>query len=147
MEPKTKGLASVVQDPIALINQKLYQMNTQFVQTHNQSMNRLTTLERYHHSSKPQFVGQPNAGWKPRPPLEDKEPDTLDPVGMVNLETFPWCFPCQEPHSKDECPRKTKEDPGVVKSLKFIDISTLQDDECIDVIEERLAEFRKRAAR
>jgi hypothetical protein len=31
--------------------------------------------------------------------------------------------------------------------LNFIDISTLQDDECIDVTEEQLEEFRKREAR
>jgi hypothetical protein len=67
---------------------------------------------------------------------------------MFNLEELPWCLPCQEPHPKDECPRKTKEeDPGAMDSLNFIDISTLQDDECIDVSEEQLAEFRKKVVR
>jgi hypothetical protein len=59
---------------------------------------------------------------------------------MVNLEAFPWCFSFQEPHSEDECPRKTKKkDPSVVDSLNFIDVSTLQYDECIDVTEENFS--------
>jgi hypothetical protein len=89
-----KSSASAVEDPIALIIQKLDQMNTHLIQTQNQIMNRLTTLERYHHSSKPQFLRHPNTGWKQRPPQEAKAPHTLYPVGMVKLEAFPWCFHC-----------------------------------------------------
>jgi hypothetical protein len=48
----------------------------------------------------------------------------------------------------DEFPRKTKEKYlSVVEILNFIDISNLQDDECIEVTEEQLAEFRKRVGR
>jgi hypothetical protein len=92
MEPKMKSSTNTVQDPIALITQKLDQMNTQFIQTQNQIMNRLTTLERYHHPPNLSLSDNQNAGWKPRPQQEAKAPDTLDLVGMVNLEGSPWCF-------------------------------------------------------
>jgi hypothetical protein len=91
-------------------------MNAQFIQSQNQIMNRLTTLERHHSAPRPQFIRQQreNTGWKPRPQQEAKAPDTLNPVGMVNMEGSPWCFPCEEPHSEHECPRqREEEDPGL----------------------------------
>ena len=65
------------------------------------------------------------------------------------MEGSPWCLPCQEPHSKDECPRLREEEyPCPMDKLNFIDIVvTLQDDEHIDITEEILEEIRKRAVR
>jgi hypothetical protein len=63
-EPKTKNSTNIIQHPLT---QNFDRMNTQFIQNQNQIMNRLTTLERCHHSSRPQFVRQQNVGWKPRP--------------------------------------------------------------------------------
>jgi hypothetical protein len=110
-------------------------------------MNMLTTLERYHHPSKPKFIRQPNVGWKPRPQQEAKAPNTLDLFGMVCLEELPWCLPCQEPHPKEDYLRRMKEKyPRAMEKLIFIDISTLHDEECINVTEEQLEELRKREA-
>jgi hypothetical protein len=106
-EAKTKTTTNNVPDPITLLAQKLDQMNAQFVQTQNQVMNRLTSLERNQSALRPPFVRQQRdaTGWKEKPQQEAKAPDTLNPVGMVNLEESPWCSPCQEPHPEDECPR------------------------------------------
>jgi hypothetical protein len=72
--------------------------------------------------------------------------DTLNPVGMVNLEESPWCSPCQEPHPEDECPRREEDSHD---SMNFIDtICTFQDDdEYVDIMKEQLDEVRKRGAR
>jgi hypothetical protein len=75
-------------------------MNTQFFQAQNQIMGRLTTMERNQSISRPQFTRQQRdaMGWKLRPEQEAKAPDTLKPVGMVDIEKTPWCSPFQEPH-------------------------------------------------
>jgi hypothetical protein len=51
-------------------------------------------------------------------------PDTLDPVGMVNLEGSPWFFLYQEPHLENECLRQMKEEeyPRTMDMLNFIGI-------------------------
>jgi hypothetical protein len=48
-------------------------------------------------------------GWKLRPQKEAKAPDTLNPIGMVNTEGSPWCFPCEEPHMEYKCSRQREE--------------------------------------
>jgi hypothetical protein len=123
-EPKMKTSTNSVQDPVTLLAQKFDQMNAQFVQSQNQIMNRLTNLERQHSAPRPQFTRQQkeNTGWKLKPQQETKAHDTLTPIGMVNMEGSPWCFPCEEPHWENECPRKREEeDPDFVDRLNFID--------------------------
>jgi hypothetical protein len=56
IEAKTKSSSSSVPDLISLLNQKIDQMSTQFVQVHNQIMGLLTFVERNQSSHKPQFV-------------------------------------------------------------------------------------------
>ena len=70
-------------------------------------MNRLTSMERNQSALRPPFVRQQRnvIGWKEKPQQEAKAPDTLNLVGMVNLEESPWCYPCQESHTEDECTR------------------------------------------
>jgi hypothetical protein len=80
-EEKTKMSRNNAPDPIDLIAQKLDQMNTQFIQTQNQVMTRLTNLERNQSTPRPPFVRQQKdaTGWKERPQQEAKAPDTLKP--------------------------------------------------------------------
>jgi hypothetical protein len=83
-------------------------MNTQFVQVHNQLMNHMTTIEINQSAPRPQFSRQQRdaTGWKPRPQQEEKAPDTLKPIGTIDIEA--WCLPCQEPHREYECPQQDK---------------------------------------
>ena len=83
------------------------------------------------------------------PQQEVKDPNTLNLIGMVNIEELPWCFPCQEMHLEDECPRRTKEEnSGLANSMNFIDtIFSFQDEEFVDITQEQLEEVRKRGAR
>jgi hypothetical protein len=123
---KKKTTTSSAPDPISLIAQNLDQMNTQFVQTQNQVMSRLTNLERNQSAPRHPFIRKEATGWKEKPQQEEKAPDTLNPVGMVNLEELPWCSPCQEPHPEEECPRREEDSPD---SINFIDtIFSFQDD-------------------
>jgi hypothetical protein len=73
-------------------------MNTQFFLTQNQVMSRLKTLERNQFSPRNPFIKKEPTGWKEKNQQEEKALDTLNPVGMMNLEELPWCSPCQEPH-------------------------------------------------
>jgi hypothetical protein len=96
-------------------------------------MNRLTTSKRNQSAPRPQVFRQPNTGWKARPQQYAKAPNTLNLVGMVNTEEFPWCLPCNEAHSENECPRWAEEEgSGSVDQMNFIDtIFYLQDDEYV----------------
>jgi hypothetical protein len=116
-EARTKVSNNSVPDPIALLTQKIDQMNTQFVQVQNQLMNRMTTVERNQSAPRPQFSRQQRdaTGWKPRPQQEAKAPDTLKPVGTVDIEA--WCLPCQEPHREDECPRRDEDYPDDINFM------------------------------
>jgi hypothetical protein len=69
-------------------------------------------------ASRHPFVRKESTGWKEKPQQEEKSLDTLNHVGMVNLEEFPWCFPCQEPHLEEECPRWEQYSPD---NINFID--------------------------
>ena len=49
----------------------------------------------------PQYNGQlqrRNPGWKPRPPNEQRVPNTLTPTNVINQEEGPWCLPCGDAH-------------------------------------------------
>jgi hypothetical protein len=76
---KTKTTTNSAPDPITLLAQKLDQMNAQFVQTHNQVMNRLTSLERNQSAQRPPFFRQQRdaTGWKEKPQQEAKALTTL----------------------------------------------------------------------
>jgi outer membrane receptor for ferric coprogen and ferric-rhodotorulic acid len=106
-EAKTKMTKNSTPDPITLLAEKLNQMNAQFIQTLNRVMNRLTSLEKNQSAQRPSFLKQQRdaTGWKTKHQQEAKALNTLNPVGMVNLEESPRCSPCQEPHLEDECPR------------------------------------------
>jgi hypothetical protein len=116
-ESRTKVSNNNVPDLIALLTQKIDQMNTQFVQVQNQLMNHMTTVERNQSAPRPQFSRQQRdaTGWKPRPQQEAKAPDTLKPVGTVDIEA--WCLPCQEPHREDECPRQDEDYPDDINFM------------------------------
>jgi hypothetical protein len=68
-EARTKVSNNSVPDLIALLTQKIDQMNTQFMQVQNQLMNRMTTVERNQFAPRPQFTRQQRdaTGCKPRP--------------------------------------------------------------------------------
>jgi len=113
-----------VHDLVTLLAQNVDQMNTQFVQRWNQFMNVLTNLEKKYFSPRPHFIIQQreNVSWKLKTRQETNAPDTLHPLGIVNIEKSPWCFPCEEPHSEHECLGQTEdEDLGSVDRLNFID--------------------------
>jgi hypothetical protein len=57
-EARKKVSNNNVLDPIALLTQKIDQMNTQFVQVQNHLMNRMTTVERNQYAPRPQFFRQ-----------------------------------------------------------------------------------------
>jgi hypothetical protein len=88
-------------------------------------------------------------GWNLKPQQEVKAPDTLTPIGMINMEGSPWHLPHEEPRWEVECPRqKEEEDPDFVDRLNFIDtVYAAESKEYIDITEEQLEEVRKRAAR
>jgi hypothetical protein len=69
VEEKTKVSSNNALDLVALIAQNLDQMNTQFIQTHNQVMTRLTNSERNQSTPRPPLVRQQKdaIGWKTRP--------------------------------------------------------------------------------
>jgi hypothetical protein len=94
----------------------------------------LTILERNQSAPRHLFVRKEATGWKAKPQQEAKAPDTLNPVGMVNLEELPWCSPCQEPLPEEECPRREED---LLDSIDFIDtIFSFQDygvDEYADI--------------
>ena len=50
-------------------------------------MNRMTTMERNQFAPRPQFAKQQRdaTGWKPRPQQEEKAPDTLKPIGKIDV--------------------------------------------------------------
>jgi hypothetical protein len=79
-------------------------------------------VERNQSTSRPQFTRQQRdaIGWKPRPQQEEKAPDTLNLVGMVNTEETPWCSPCQEPHWEDECPRCDEDSSDGINFMDMI---------------------------
>jgi hypothetical protein len=106
-----------VPDPIALLTQKIDQMNTQFVQVQNHLMNHMTTVERNQYSPRPQFPSQQrdSIGCKSRPQQEAHAPDTLKHVGTIDIES--WCLPCQEPHKEDEFPRQDEDYPDDISLL------------------------------
>jgi hypothetical protein len=60
-------------------------------------MKNLMNLERQHSSPRPQFTRQQNTGWNPKPQQEVKAPDTLTPIGMINMEGSLWHLPHEEP--------------------------------------------------
>ena len=102
-----------------MVAQKLDQMNTQFVQTQNQVMSRLTTLEGNQSSPRHPFVRKEPTGWKANPQKEVKAPNTLNPIRMVNLEELPWCSLFQ-----DLTQRKSVQDEK--KSFMTVSISWIQ---------------------
>jgi hypothetical protein len=87
-------------------------MNTQFDQVRNQLMNHMNTIEINQSSPIPQFSRQQRdaTDWKPRPQQEEKAPNTLKHVGIVDIEYR--SLPCQETHREDKCPRQKKYYPG-----------------------------------
>jgi hypothetical protein len=101
-ESRTKVSKNSALDLISLLNQKIDQMNTHFFQVKDQLMNRMNTMERNQYSPRHHFSRQQRdaTGWKLRPQQEAKAPDTLKPVGKIDIEA--WCLPCQEPHREDE---------------------------------------------
>jgi hypothetical protein len=119
-EAKTKVSNNSAPDLISLLTQKIDQMSTQFTQVQNQIMGRLTTVERNQSAPRPQFSRQQRdaTGWKLRPQQEEKASDTLKLVGTVGIEA--WCFPCQEPHREDECPRRDEDSPEDMNFINMI---------------------------
>jgi hypothetical protein len=77
-ESRTKVSNTNVLDPIALLTQKIFQMNTQVVQVKDQLMNRMTAVKRNQFAPRSQFARQQRdaTGWKPRPQQEAKASDT-----------------------------------------------------------------------
>jgi hypothetical protein len=64
-------------------------------------MSRLTTLEINQYTPRhPCFRKEP-MGWKEKLQQVAKAHETLNLVGMVNLEELPWFSPCQEPHPEE----------------------------------------------
>jgi hypothetical protein len=122
-EAKTKVSNNSAPDLISLLTQKIDQMSTQFTQVQNHIMGHLTTIERNQSAPRPQFSRQQRdaTGWKPRPQQEAKAPDTLKPVGTVDIEA--WCLPCQEPHREDECPRRDEDSPDDMNFMDMICVS------------------------
>jgi hypothetical protein len=65
-------------------------------------MNQMKNMERNQFSLRLPFVRQ----WKDvigsntRPQQEAKDLNTLNPIGMVNIEESPWCSPYQEAHQE-----------------------------------------------
>jgi hypothetical protein len=70
-----------------------------------------------------------------KPKQEAKEPDTLNPIGMNNMERSLWHLPYEEPRWEAKCPRqKEKEDPDFVERLNFINIVyAAESEEYIDI--------------
>jgi hypothetical protein len=101
---RTKVSNNNVPHLIALLTQKIDQMNTQFDQVKNHLMNHMNTVERNQSAPRPQFTRQHRdaISWKPRPQQEAKAVDTLKPIGTIDIES--WCLPFQETHREDECP-------------------------------------------
>ena len=106
-------------------------------------------MQRSQYAPRPQVFRQPNTSWKVRPQQEAKALGTLNPVGMVNTKEFPWCSPCNEAHSENESPRRTKEEGSCsVDQMNFIDtIFSLQYNEYVHITLEKLEEVKKRGAR
>jgi hypothetical protein len=117
IESRTKVSNNNVLDPIALLTQKIGQMNTQFFQVQNQLMNRMTTVEINQFAPRPQFSRQQrdSTGWKPRPQQEAKASNTLKPFGAHDIKA--WCLPCQVPHREDECPRQDEDYPDDINFM------------------------------
>jgi len=65
-------------------------------------MNKIKNMERNQPALRLPFVRQQKdaTGSKTRPQQEAKALNTLNPVGMVNIEESPWCSPCQEAHQE-----------------------------------------------
>jgi hypothetical protein len=135
-ESRTKVSNNSVPHLIALLTQKIDQMNTQFVQVQNKLMNRMTIVERNQFDPKPHFTRhqRDSTSWKLRPQQEAKAPDTLKPIGTVDIEA--WCLPCQEPHREYECPRQDKDYPNDINLM----ICNLNDEQ---VTQEHINEARR----
>ena len=85
VETKTRASSSSDLDLISLLTQNIDHMSNKFFQSHNKIMGRLNTMERNQFPPKPHFTRQQRDAnsWKPRPQQEEKTPDTLKIVGMV----------------------------------------------------------------
>jgi len=102
-------------------------MNTQFVQNQNQVMSWLKNLERNQSAPRKPFIRKEPTGWKEKPQKKAKAPNTLNHVGMVNLEELPWYSLYQEPHLEEECLRQEEDSHD---NINFMDIIfSFQDDD------------------
>jgi hypothetical protein len=114
-------------------------------------MTRLMNLEINQNALRPPFIRKQKdvTGWKERHQHEAKAPDSLKLVGVARIDESQWCSPYQEPHSKEECPRREEDSPD---SMNFIDtIFTFRDendnDEYVDITREQLVESKKNESR
>jgi hypothetical protein len=81
---------------------------------------------------RPPYKGQPqrqNRTWRPRPPNEQRVPNTLAPTNAISLEEAPWCLPCGDAHWEHECPRNSSSDgsnegPDYMNFLDTLDLFT-----------------------
>jgi len=119
-EAKTNVSNNNAPDLIALLTQKIDQMSTQFTQVQNHIMGCLNTVERNQSAPRPQFTRQQRdaTSWKPRPQQEAKAPDTLKPVGIVDIEA--WFLPCQESHREEKIPWWDEDFPNIMKFMDMI---------------------------
>jgi hypothetical protein len=108
-------------------------------------MNRLTTLEINQFSPKMRVFIKQILCWKPRPKQEEKDPISLDLVGMVSTKGIQWFFPFNEAYLEEECPRRTKEEfTCSLKQMNFSDIIFYcQDYEYVDLTQEKLEEITR----
>jgi len=97
-------------DLISLLNHKIDQMSTQFVEAQNQIMGHLTTVERNQYATRPHFTRQRRdaTGWKPRPRQEEKAPDILKPIGMVDIDKKFGVFHAKIPMENMSVPDEMK---------------------------------------
>jgi hypothetical protein len=112
-------------------------------------MNNITNIERVQQQTmRPPYKGQPqrqNQTWRPRPPNEQRVPNTLEPTNVIDQEETPWCFPCGDAHWEHECPRNNDGGPDY---MNFLDsIFTISSQEYFNVTQEQLEEGKKEAAR
>ena len=64
--------------------------------------NRLIAMERAQASG---FHHKPNNGWQKRdPPQEQRPPNPLETINLVDHQVIPYCRPCGEFHEESTCP-------------------------------------------
>jgi hypothetical protein len=94
--------------PREIIIQRLKKMTNELSQYQNLLMSILTNIERTQQNVPPRppynnnRQKRGNMGWKPRPPNEQRAPNTIVPTNFINQEVVPWCFPCGDAHWEHE---------------------------------------------